>query len=142
MPRDPTPTWTFALVVVRDGDRFLLVQERKPGNPWFLPAGRVEPGERIIDGAIRETLEESGVHVELEGILKIQHTPSGRNARLRVIFLARPVGGAPGPTEDSLDARWVTRAEIDRLHLRGDDVKTWIGRADGPVGPLDLLGEE
>ncbi len=63
MPRSPVPTWYFALVVVRLGPRFLIVQERKHGQLWYLPAGRVEPGENITDAARRETLEESGVPV-------------------------------------------------------------------------------
>ena len=51
MPRDPIPTWFFALVVVRQGDRFLLVHEAKHGQDWYLPAGRVEPGESLTDAA-------------------------------------------------------------------------------------------
>ena len=42
MPREAIPTWFFAIVVVRRGDRFLLVHERKHGQLWYLPAGRVE----------------------------------------------------------------------------------------------------
>ena len=41
MARTPIPTWCFAIVVVRRGDQFLLVQERSHGQPWYLPAGRV-----------------------------------------------------------------------------------------------------
>ena len=47
MSRTPSATWFFALVVVRRGDRFLLVHERKHGQTWYLPAGRVEPGETL-----------------------------------------------------------------------------------------------
>src|SRR4051812_25175444 len=66
MAREPIPTWFFALVVVRKGDRFLLVQEHEHGQLWYLPAGRVEPGEGLCAAALRETLEESGVPVVLE----------------------------------------------------------------------------
>ena len=45
MPREPIPTWCYALVVVRRGERFLLVHESSHGQLWYLPAGRVEPGE-------------------------------------------------------------------------------------------------
>jgi len=41
MPREPIQTWYFALVVVRLQHRFLLVHERKHGQKWYLPAGRV-----------------------------------------------------------------------------------------------------
>jgi phosphatase NudJ len=59
MSRTPIPTWYFVLVVVRSEDRYLMVQERKHGQLWYLPAGRVEPGETFVKAALRETLEET-----------------------------------------------------------------------------------
>jgi phosphatase NudJ len=38
MARSAIPTWFFALVVVRKGDRFLVVQERKHGHVLPAPA--------------------------------------------------------------------------------------------------------
>ncbi len=63
MSRTPVPTWYFALVVVRQGHRFLLTQEKKYGSTWSIPGGRVEPGETLIDAAMREVVEETGVPV-------------------------------------------------------------------------------
>src|SRR5947209_2811521 len=108
MAREAIPTWFFTLVVARKGDRFLMVQERKHGQLWYLPAGRVEPGEGLCAAALRETLEETGVPVVLEGILKVQHTPhpSG-STRVRVIFLARAADDTPPksvPNRESLQA--------------------------------------
>lgn len=60
MPSEPIPTYFFALVVVRRGGRFLVVHEAKHGQRWYPPAGRVEPGEPLFDGARREVLEETG----------------------------------------------------------------------------------
>ena len=60
MARDPIPTWFFVLVAVRRGDLFLVLQERKHGQLWYFPAGRVEPGEDLITAAKRETFEEAG----------------------------------------------------------------------------------
>src|SRR5437016_11527969 len=97
MAREPIPTWFFALVVVRSGHRYLLVHENKHGQLWYLPAGRVEPGESFIEAARRETLEETGVPVVLEGILRVEHSPlrDGSGARLRVLFVARPQDDTP-----------------------------------------------
>ena len=147
MARDPTPTWGFALCVVRKGDRFLLVHEKKHGQMWFLPAGRVEKDETFAEAAVRETLEESGVPVELEGILEIQHTPLGGAARLRVFYVARPTDDTPPlsePNAHSLEARWVTRADLDTLPLRSVEVRQRLGAvaAGAPGYPLDLMGFE
>jgi 8-oxo-dGTP pyrophosphatase MutT (NUDIX family) len=93
MPREPIPTWYFALVVVRLQHRFLLVHERKHGQNWYLPAGRVEPGESLVEAARRETLEESGVPVVIEGILRIEHTPFiRRDGSLESYFCGSPRG--------------------------------------------------
>src|SRR5262245_51564365 len=127
MAREPVPTWYFALVVVRLGHRFLLVRERKHGQRWYLPAGRVEPGEHLVDAARRETLEESGVPVAIEGILRVEHSPRpDGSARMRVFFVARPVDDTP-PKEhadhDSMGAAWVSLAELRRYPLRGEEVR-------------------
>jgi 8-oxo-dGTP pyrophosphatase MutT (NUDIX family) len=146
--RSGIPTWFFALVVVRRGDRFLLVHERKHGQAWYLPAGRVEPGERIEDGALRETLEETGVPVRLEGILRVEHTPSPAGAtRCRVFFLASPIDDRPPrtvPDAESLGAAWVSLDELHRYPLRGEEVREIFGyvAAGGPVYPLSLLTPE
>lgn len=116
-------TWTFVLVVVRLGHRFLVVQERKHQNTWYLPAGRVEPGETFEEAARRETLEEAGIHISIDGILRIEHTPEpDGSARLRVIYLASPVDDTPPKSiadEESLQARWVTLAELQTMRTRG-----------------------
>lgn len=147
MSRTPSATWFFALVVVRMGDRFLLVHERKHGQMWYLPAGRVEPGEALTEAALRETLEETGVEIELEGILRVEHNPGIEVTRVRVFYLARPVGDArpkQTPDEHSLEARWLTLAEMERLPLRVHEVMEIFKAvaAGATVAPLTMIVEE
>lgn len=148
MARDPIPTWCFALVVVRQGDRFLLVHERKHGQLWYLPAGRVEPGETFREGAIRETLEETGVPVVLDGIIRIEHSPRvDGTARCRAIFTAHPADDTPPKTtadKESLGAAWVSLDELDAYPLRGEQVAELLGwvHAGGQVLPLHALAHE
>ena len=85
MARPPLEMHAFALVVVRLGRRVLLVREREHGGGWYMPAGRVEPGESLEDAAVRETLEEAGVPVTLDGVIRVEYTPLTGAARLRVI---------------------------------------------------------
>ena len=147
MSREPIPTWYFAVVVVRHGDRFLLVQERKHGQRWYLPAGRAEPGESLAEAAARETLEESGVRVRLTGVLRVEHSPSPRRARLRAVYLAEPSGDTKTkqePDDESLRAEWVSLSELDQYEMRGPEVEQLLRYVanGGKCSPLDIIQEE
>jgi phosphatase NudJ len=147
MPRDPIPTWCFALTVVRRGDQFLIVHERKHGQHWYLPAGRVEPGETFGEAAIRETREEAGIAIVLEGIVRIEHSPRQDGARLRVVFVASPADDRPAksqPDAESLGAAWVTLPELAGYSLRGEEVRELFAHvaAGAPIYPLSVLAAE
>lgn len=146
--RSPVPTWNFAVVLVRLGHRVLLVHERKHGQKWYLPAGRVEPGETFTAAAERETLEEAGVRIVVEGVIRVEHTPwPDGTARCRVLFVARPADDTPPkrePDEHSLEAAWVALEELAGYDLRGEEVLE-IARyvADGgAVYPASLIALE
>jgi len=148
MARTPIETYFFAVTVVRSGEKFLMVHERKHGQLWYLPAGAVEPGETLIAAAKRETLEETGIPVSIDGIIRIEYTPGKDNkARMRVIFLAHPLDDTPPkqePDHESLGAAWVTLEQLSDLPLRGPDVPHLFAYvADGgAVYPLSLLARE
>jgi phosphatase NudJ len=147
MASQPSPTWAIALVVVRDHDRFVLVDE-VDDRGWYLPAGRVEHGETLIDGACREVREESGLEVELDGILRIEHTPAsdGRDARLRIVFVAHAIGGAlkTQTDEHSRGAAWVRVSELLHYRLRSLEVARHLRYVEGGglIAPLSLLTPE
>jgi len=144
MPRDPIPTWFFVKVVVRQADRFLLVQERQYEQTWHLPAGRAEPGETLIAAALRETIEETAVPIVLDGILRVEHSPHPDKTYLGAIFLAHPAADVPpksAPDEESLCAAWYTLDEAKRLRLREQDILDVLGyvRNGGMTYPIALL---
>ena len=124
-PRPGIPTAMIVLAVVRRGDRFLVVQEVIPGNPWYLPAGRAELGESLVAAVQREVWEEAGLQVTVDGILRIEHTPTADGARLRVFVLAHADDQRPPkttPDGHTLQAKWATLAEIAALPLRHAEV--------------------
>jgi len=147
MAREPIPTWCFALIVVRRNNQFLIVHECKHGQLWYLPAGRVEPGETFIAAARRETLEEAGIPIRVVGVLRVEHSPSAAGARLRVVFLAEPVNDTPPksvPDEESLEAAWVSLEQLAEYPLRGEEVRELFAyvAAGGPVYPVSVLQPE
>ena len=84
---------TVATVVEKDG-RFLMVEETKFGNQVInQPAGHVEPGEDIVQAAVRETLEETGWEVLITGFLGISTYYASQNGvtYYRMTFVAEAI---------------------------------------------------
>merc|ERR1711998_179920 len=94
---------SFSLVVCRDPstNKFLLCQEHANEGFW-VPGGKVDYGEQLTEAAIRETLEEAGVAVTIQGLLAIEYQPceGGKYLRMRAIFYAEPT--SPGALPKSV----------------------------------------
>ncbi len=99
----PKHVISAAAVVVNDANELLLI--RSPRRGWEMPGGQVEQGETLRGAAIRETLEESGIEIEIVGFCGVFQTVT-RNV-CNFLFLGRPVGGVPRPSEESLEVVWV-----------------------------------
>lgn len=127
-----TPTTLVVLTVVAHEGRYLVVEERD--GTFYLPAGRVEPGENLMAAAVRETAEEAGMAVGLSGLLGFDHEwgggPSPR-MKMRFAFVGYPALLVPPKRHadrHSRGARWATAEEIAKLPLRHEEVLTWIER--------------
>ncbi|MCA9537946.1 MAG: NUDIX hydrolase [Myxococcales bacterium] len=145
MPRQAIPTWIFVYTVVRRDDRFLLVHERD--GTWYLPAGRVHLGETLHAAARRETREEAGIEIAVEGVLRIEFGPRAKGTRLRVFFTGCPLGDEEPrnePNDDTLGARFLTLQEMADLPLRSPEALSVCRAvaAGHPVQPLEVLAPE
>lgn len=93
----------------------LLRRAVQPGyGAWDLPAGYLDPGESFEMGARRETLEESGIEVELLDLAGVYHSPPA-NA-VTAVFRARALDSATPVRIDheSTEHAWVPRSEADQ----------------------------
>lgn len=80
--------------VVLNDDRELLVvceRHRNLGQPPFykLPGGAVHPGEHLVDAAIREVLEETGIHTQFEALACFRHWHGYRYGKSDIYFVCR-----------------------------------------------------
>ncbi len=103
--------------VVEDQGRFLLVEEMAGGRAVFnQPAGHLEADESLIEAALRETLEETGWHVELTGVtgIYLYTAPSNGVTYQRVCFAAKPLRHDPELKLDEgiIGPRWMSRDEL------------------------------
>jgi len=115
---------TTAATIVEDNGRFLLVEELSGGRLVLnQPAGHLEQNERLVEAARRETLEETGWHVEPEYLLGLYIYRSTHNGITyhRACFSARALEHDPHrPLDEGIQrALWLTRDEVaahaDRL---------------------------
>jgi ADP-ribose pyrophosphatase YjhB (NUDIX family) len=133
----------FVLAVVPHEGRYLVVQERD--GTYYLPAGRVEPGENLVAAIVRETIEEAKQLVGVLGVLAIDHDLGPQRQRIRFVFVC--YRGVMLPTKNEPDhhsrgAAYLTREEIAKLPLRHPEVISLIdayesGRALMPTGAYD-----
>ncbi len=109
--------------VVHDSGRFLMVEEEIRGQRLYnQPAGHLEPGESLLDAAVRETLEETAWEVHLTGFLGVQQwrSPVYGDDVVRFGFCAEPLRHHPDRALDDgiCRAPWLTRKAIADLGSR------------------------
>ncbi|XP_022650463.1 8-oxo-dGDP phosphatase NUDT18-like [Varroa destructor] len=123
-------TYIAGAVVFNDKGEVLLMQEAKVScaGTWYLPAGRVEPGEQIIEAVRREVFEETGLDFHPQSLLCVE---TAKGSWYRFIFTGEIIGGklktVAEADAESLQAAWVSN--ISSLSLRGKDIINVIDRA-------------
>jgi 8-oxo-dGTP diphosphatase len=88
-----------ATIVINEQGELLLI--KGPGRGWEMPGGQVEEGESLKEAAIRETMEESGIEVEVTKFCGIFQNVG--QSICNTLFLAKPVGGTPTTSSESLE---------------------------------------
>jgi 8-oxo-dGTP diphosphatase len=116
------------LVETSDG---LVLQRRKidPGmGKWTFPSGYVERGERVEDAAVREAAEETGLNVQLDGLIGL-YSHSG-NPVVLAVFAAEAIGGAFTVSEESHEVGAFPPDKLPELAFEHDPeiVAEWLRR--------------
>jgi 8-oxo-dGTP pyrophosphatase MutT (NUDIX family) len=142
------PAATVATVVERGGRYLVVEEETRAGRRINQPAGHLESGESIVDGAVRETLEETGWRVQATHLVGIYTWSASDNGAtfVRFTFGATPVSHDASRALDHgiVRALWLTYDELreDAARHRSPLVLRCVDdyRA-GRRWPLELITE-
>ena len=128
-----------AICIVRRRDGAILLARHSYVSRWGTPGGLAKRGERAEMAAVRETMEEVNLPIELVGEPAVVVEPGPR--RVDVVFLARPVPGAPlddvRPSSAEITAvGWFQPDDLPELQAETATALVALARA----GRLDLTG--
>lgn len=111
-------------VVTDDQDRILLIR-RRDNDLWALPGGGMDLGESIVDTATREVKEETGLDVEVTGLIGVytnpRHVMAYTDGEVRqqfsLCFSTRLIGGDLRIDSESTNIAWTQPQDIPSLNM-------------------------
>jgi 8-oxo-dGTP diphosphatase len=121
----------------QNGHVLLTRRSINPGHGlWTFPGGFVDFGETVTDAAVRETLEETGLEVDLTGLLNVYSYPG---SPVIIVYTARVRGGTLTSCAENDELEWVAPAAIPWERLAFDStreaLREWAGaRGHTPKG--------
>lgn len=111
--------------VVTDQHGRIVLVHRRDNDLWALPGGGMDLGESIVQGAVREVKEETGLDVEITGLVGVYTNPHHVMAyddgevrqQFSLCFTTRLLGGELRFDSESTDIAWITSDRLDALPM-------------------------
>ena len=120
----PTHIVSVGGIVENEKGEILLVKTLNGG--WVFPGGQVEVGENLVDALVREVKEESGVNIEVGGLLAvISNTGTYKwydgitdvPTKVMLDFVCKYVSGELCTSEETTEVCWVNKEKVlDVIH--------------------------
>jgi 8-oxo-dGTP pyrophosphatase MutT (NUDIX family) len=127
------PLWLPAVTAVVTRDQQALLVKRSDNGAWTAVTGVVDPGENPAECAVREVLEETGVHAIARRLAWVHvtrpmvHANGDQAQYLDHVFRMDWVAGEPFPADDeNRDARW---CDLSSLPDMSDNMRRRIEMA-------------
>ncbi|WP_415948336.1 NUDIX hydrolase [Streptomyces sp. KLOTTS4A1] len=111
-------------VALNDAGEVLMIH-KTDNDLWALPGGGVEVGESVADAAVRETKEETGIDVEVTGLVGLYTNPGHVMAyddgevrqQFSICFTARIVGGELRTSSESKEVGFIAPDRLSELNI-------------------------
>jgi 8-oxo-dGTP pyrophosphatase MutT (NUDIX family) len=121
----PNSMVVAASALVTDSDGRILLLRRSDSGNWALPGGTMELGESLPGCAIREVLEETGLTIEITGLVGtytdprhvIAYADGEVRQQFNICFTGRITGGSLTESEESTALRFVAPDELEALPI-------------------------
>jgi 8-oxo-dGTP diphosphatase len=127
-----------AVVFIEDGSRVLLIKRAvdPERGKWALPGGFVDFGEDPRLAAVREVVEETGLNVEITGLLDVLFG----GVTIVIAYAARVIDGILGAADDVDEVSWFAPGELPELAFESTErlISRWIS---GLHGAEDTVGD-
>ncbi|MER5972598.1 NUDIX domain-containing protein [Streptomyces sp. NPDC002055] len=140
---EPNSLVVAASAVVTDGEGRILLQRRRDNDLWALPGGGMEMADSLPGAAVREVKEETGLDVEITGLVGtytdprhvIAYADGEVRRQFNVCFTARVLGGDLAISDESTELCFVPPEELDGLpmhHTQRLRIRHFQERRDHP----------
>jgi 8-oxo-dGTP diphosphatase len=131
MSEHKNPFPTVDIIIEVEGG-IVLVERKNPPHGWAIPGGFVDYGETVEAAAVREAKEETGLVVQLTGLLGVYSDPSRdpRSHTISTVFVASAIG-RPVADDDAADAGVFTENTLpknivfDHREILNDYFNSW-----------------
>ncbi|MER6913730.1 NUDIX domain-containing protein [Streptomyces sp. NPDC000594] len=140
---EPNSLVVAASAVVTDERGRILLQRRRDNNLWALPGGGMEMTDSLPGTAVREVREETGLTVEITGLVGtytdprhvIAYSDGEVRRQFNVCFTARVTGGELKISEESTELRFIAPDDLPDLpmhHTQRLRVQHFLDHRDRP----------
>ncbi|MBC3981931.1 NUDIX domain-containing protein [Streptomyces sp. AC536] len=126
-PTAPAPNSMVvaASAVVTDDEGRILLQRRRDNELWALPGGGMDMSDSLPGCAVREVKEETGLDVEITGLVGtytdprhvIAYTDGEVRRQFNICFTARVLGGTLTISDESTELRFVASEAVEDLPM-------------------------
>jgi ADP-ribose pyrophosphatase YjhB (NUDIX family) len=110
---------------IQDEQGRILMIRRTDNDLYAIPGGQLEPGETLTQAAVREVKEETGIDIEVTGLIGVYSNPKHVIAyddgevrqEFSICFRADSTGGVLQTSDESNEVLWIPFGKFDSLNI-------------------------